>query len=208
MRKSSFYFKMAIIFWVIMMLGFSDNWLYDVDQPSNSNPIFIVHGLLAFSWFSLLVIQSGLVSSRKVKLHRSLGVYTFVVFLLLIPSSLAIYVEMLVSEGEIDPNGLGLLVLYLFAVLLILMAYKKRRKDLSSHKILMSFGSFLMLRPGIDRVFNKLVDVLPFLASIVLYVLTFFVFYYSYFKHRKKVEWYLVAGFIIWLLGAAYGYLI
>ena len=199
---------MSIIFWFIMMIGFSDNWLYDTGQPSNSDTIFIVHGLLAFSWFSLLVMQSGLINRQRIDLHKKIGVYSFVVFILLIPSSFAIYIEMLVEKGTIDPNGLGLLCLYIFAVILIFIAYKRRKTNLVDHKFLMLFGSFLMLRPGVDRVFNNLVDILPFIVSAILYFLTFLVFYYIFYRHRKKMEWPITTGFIIWFAGVVYGYLI
>jgi len=199
---------MAIIFWIIMMAGFSDNWLYDIGQPSNSDPVFIIHGILAFFWFTLLVVQSGFIKRQRVGLHKKLGVYAFIVYLLLIPSSLAIYVKMLVVNGTIDANGLGLLGLYIFAVILIFMAYRMRNSNIKDHKFFMLFGSFLMLRPGIDRVFNKFTEVLPFITAAVLYLLTFIVFYYIFIRYRKKMDWPIITGFIIWFMGVVFGYLI
>ena len=52
---------LSSLFWLTMVVGFSDNWLYDLDQPSNSAPHFLIHAGFAFLWFSALVVQCALV---------------------------------------------------------------------------------------------------------------------------------------------------
>lgn len=199
---------MAISFWLIMMIGFSDNWLYDTSQPSNSNPIFIIHGLIAFAWYSLLPIQTALIGRKNIGLHRKLGLISFIIFILLIPASLAIYLDLYLRTGSIDGNAMGLLLLYLFGVGLIIHAYRLRKKDLKEHKMLMIFGSFLLLRPAVDRVINKLIDVLPPAAIYASYLLIFLLFYYLFYRHKGKLSWYISTAFVIWFLGVIFGYMI
>lgn len=72
--KVSFYLLFAISLWLLMAIGFSDNWLFDRAQESNSQPKFLIHAFFAFWWFTLLVIQSGLIRAGNIKLHMRLGI--------------------------------------------------------------------------------------------------------------------------------------
>jgi len=73
MRKN-FYFIMSLVYWLLMMTGFSDNWLYDTSQESNFILKFQVHAFFAFSWFSILIAQTGLIRKNNFKTHKKLGI--------------------------------------------------------------------------------------------------------------------------------------
>lgn len=98
-----------------MVVGFADNWLYDVDQPSNSVPRFIVHGVLAFLWFTIVVVQTGLIGKGKVSLHQQVGLFGFVVFICLVVSTSYIYLVKYL-DGRFGPLSLMVSSQLVFAV--------------------------------------------------------------------------------------------
>ncbi len=71
-----FYFGMALLLGAIVVYGFShtvgDSLIHpDVAPP----PIFYVHAIVFASWVVLFIVQSGLVRSASVRLHRRLGTF-------------------------------------------------------------------------------------------------------------------------------------
>jgi hypothetical protein len=69
-----FYFGMALLLAGIVVYGFShtvgDSLIHpDVPPP----PIFYVHAIVFASWVVLFVVQSGLIRTANVMLHRRLG---------------------------------------------------------------------------------------------------------------------------------------
>ena len=186
------------------MIGFTDNWLYDVGQKSNSNPIFVSHGLIAFAWFSLLVLQTGLISKNRINLHKKFGIGGIIIFFLLFVSNVIILVVKLSATGQIDPDSTASFVLFALATVLIIIGFKHRKVNPESHKLYMLFGSFLMMRPAIDRVFNKVTDLVPFILMSILYAITYLLFFYLFYRYRGKLEWYMTLGLVLWLSGAIY----
>lgn len=186
------------------MVGFSDNWLYNVGQKSNSNPIFVSHGLIAFAWFSLLVIQTGLIKNKKTKMHMKFGISGIIIFTLLFLSNVIILIDKLISVGKVDADSLASFVLFALATVLIFQGFKERRINSEKHKMYILFGSFLMMRPAIDRVFNKVIDYIPFILMILLYLITYLLFFYLFYRHKGKFEWYMGLGLFLWLVGAVY----
>ena len=61
-------FLFALTLW-----SFSDNLVWNVGQPSNSDPKFIVHGLFSLGWMAVLFTQAFLINPRSVSLHRQVG---------------------------------------------------------------------------------------------------------------------------------------
>ena len=75
-----FFFLFALSLWLLMAIGFSDNWLFDTSQESNSQPKFLIHAFFSFCWFSLLLVQTGLVRAGNTRLHMRLGLIGVAVY--------------------------------------------------------------------------------------------------------------------------------
>ncbi|HOX81525.1 MAG TPA: hypothetical protein PLJ60_05120 [Chryseolinea sp.] len=196
MRKN-FFFSMSIIYWLFMMIGFSDNWLYDTNQASNFIFKFQVHAFFAFSWFSLLVVQTGLIRKANYKLHQQIGITGMVIFVGLILSTGYLYLSRYLELGYMAPLSKMVFSQYLFAIVLIVIGFAKRKTDTLAHKTNIIFGSFMLMQPAIDRMVGHLFDDVFVIVWLAVYFILFGLFIWYY----KKIKWQFAAGFTIWLAG-------
>ena len=189
MRKY-FYITLSSLLWIVMAIGFSDNWLTNINQPSNSEPKFLIHAVFAFSWFTLLVVQNGLIKKENIKAHIKTGKIGFLVFLGFLLSTLPLYLK------EFEPLSIMVFSQLVLAIVLIGLAYRFRKKNPDLQKTNIMFGSFLLIQPAWDRAVGHL------FGSIGLeWILFFLIIYGLFIWHDKKVRWQYVLGFIIWALG-------
>jgi Na+-dependent bicarbonate transporter superfamily len=73
-----FYFWMSLLIGAIVVYGFS----HTIDKnlmhpPTPRPPILYVHGALFTGWLAFLILQSGLVRTRNVAVHKKLGWFGF-----------------------------------------------------------------------------------------------------------------------------------
>lgn len=195
MRKQ-FYFLISLLFWLFMVVGFADNWLYDVDQPSNSVPRFIVHGGVAFLWFTIVVVQTGLIGKGKVSLHQQVGLFGFLVFICLVVSSSYIYLVKYL-DGRFGPLSLMVSSQLVFAVFLTARAYHQRRLDPMEHKICMIFANLWLIQPAMDRWVDHLFPD----NFLLVWLGTYLVLFVAFIWYFRRVPWQLWIGVAIWLAG-------
>ena len=87
------YFSIVSVLMLFLgVVAFSDNLFTDIGQPSNRDPKFIVHGVFGLTWYVLLATQANLVRVRNLRLHRRLGIATFVVAIGVTLSTLYLFV--------------------------------------------------------------------------------------------------------------------
>ena len=120
---------MSLVFWLLMVIGFSDNWLFDVGQESNSDPKYLIHAFFAFSWFTLLVIQAGLIRRKRVKIHMALGIAGVIVYAGLFVATSYIYLSRLLSEGSPEPLAMLNMAMFVFVTILIVKGLLIRKQD-------------------------------------------------------------------------------
>ncbi|WP_296701441.1 hypothetical protein [Algoriphagus sp.] len=208
--RNDFYFFMGLVFWLIMMIGFSDNWLFDVGQPSNSIPRLIIHGLFAFLWYSLFLIQAGLIRKRKIGLHRKLGIVGIFIFAGMTLSTGYLFLAMYLRNGDLNPLSYMTSSQWVFGVVLVVIAYLKRRSDTRSHKMNMLFANLWFIQAAMDRFVERFI---PSLDSGYpdFYIPVWFLFYGILFAtliwYYKKIPWQLSIGFIIWTAGFIYAFI-
>ena len=112
-----------------MAIGFSDNWLFDVQQESNSDPRFLIHAFFAFCWYSLLVAQASLIASNRVSTHMSLGIAGMVAYAGFFLATSYIYVDLTLTGGPPGPLRILNIASFIFATVLITQAFVVRRKN-------------------------------------------------------------------------------
>ncbi|HEY5810584.1 MAG TPA: hypothetical protein VIT67_21625 [Povalibacter sp.] len=140
----------------LSLAAFSDNLLTDVGQPSNSDPKFIIHGLFGLAWYVLLAAQANLVRVRNVKLHKKLGIATFIVAIGVTLSTL--YIFIVVWKGwshmaaEVRANRL-----FLPGYATCLLLAWLRRVQADWHKRLIFTATFFMLGPVLSRAYDPLI---------------------------------------------------
>jgi hypothetical protein len=147
--------------------GFSDNLFWRVEQPSNSDPKFIVHGLSCLAWMIVFFTQASLVGRGNVTLHRRLGVAAFSVAIAVTLSTTWLFVAVWKGWSTMPIYAqANRLLLPTFAAC-VLLAYVNRR-DRERHKRYLLIGTLCMLEPVLSRAFDPLDPILrDYPAAIV-----------------------------------------
>ena len=92
MRK--YYFSVvSILVLLLSLLAFSDNLITDVGQESNSDPKFVIHGLILFLWMFIFVIQTSLIRKDNVEAHQKVGIAGMIVAIGVVLSTFYIYIS-------------------------------------------------------------------------------------------------------------------
>ena len=190
--RAKFFLTFSIILWLLMAIGFSDNWLFDTCQESNSEVKFLVHAFFAFSWFTLLVVQSGLIRNKNFTLHMSLGFLGMVIYFFL-----TITIWNLYYENFIEKNDWMRLVkpLEAFSVVLVTLGFLNRKKNANNHKEYIMFGTFCLIGPALDRTVFHLFG--PEYMTWPMFILYFGLFS-LFIWYKRRFTWYMGLWVIFW----------
>ncbi|MGI8735589.1 MAG: hypothetical protein ACR2LM_20085 [Pyrinomonadaceae bacterium] len=152
-----FFTAMSIAAAITVFAGFAPTYfLKSAFRAPALSPLLHVHGLLFTSWILLFVIQTSLISARRIDIHRRLG----------IPGGLLASAMLVVGyfaaigaaqRGASPPGGPPPLVflaiplgdLVVFALLVGTGLYFKRRAQI--HKRLLLLATISLLTPAIAR---------------------------------------------------------
>jgi hypothetical protein len=158
--EHAFFVTMTVAMSATVLVGFARSFflrpLFPA-WPSPGEPIFYVHGAVFASWFALLVAQTSLVATGRLRLHRRLGV---------LGAAIAAAMVALGTVGGLiaahRPTGfvgipvppLVFLVVPIFDMAtfaaLIVLAIRKRG-DPQSHKRLVLIASINLLTAAVAR---------------------------------------------------------
>ena len=126
-----------------------------------------VHALLMISWFVLFFTQLRLSATRRIALHRRLGVFGGVLAGLMVAVGFMVArraaARDLAIPGDLEFLGFLLYALLMFSVLVALALLLRRRKD--CHQRLMLFSCVSMVGPGVARIPLENVPVLSVLKT-------------------------------------------
>jgi hypothetical protein len=167
--RSPFYVGFAIVLLLIVVAGFSPTFFLNAFMAKRDLPPHVIlHGVVATSWFVLLIVQTALVANRRTKLHKSLGLAAGIVAASAFTSTVvaAIFVFPRAAQAGIDHDTLAgmfgmtraaqvthdTLAVTGFAVL-VSFAYALRRRT-ETHKRLMLFASMALSGAAIPRLFG------------------------------------------------------
>ncbi len=75
-RERRFYTGMAIAFLMIVFVGFAPSYYLKpyFGTPPPLTPLLHFHGLVFSSWIVLLLVQTLLIATNRITLHRRLGI--------------------------------------------------------------------------------------------------------------------------------------
>jgi hypothetical protein len=178
-----FFSGMALLILVTVFLGFARTYylagLFRAPLPSL---IVHFHGAAFSCWIFLLLMQTWLIATRRVHIHRRLGIAGFTLACLMVV--LGVWVNnRALTRGGVPPDAdgaaiylLGFALLLIFAVVVIFAFHS--RSNPAAHKRLILVATVALLPPAIIRLPFAFVSVAlarptwlsyPFLLMLVLY---------------------------------------
>jgi len=151
-----FFGGMAILLCAVVIIGFSPTYfrvgMFRAPLPS---PILHVHGAAFTLWMVLFLVQSALISARRVSWHRSLGIIAFCLPPVMIVLGLIAAIDALhrgVMIGPLDPAvslSIPLLGISWFTVVIYASWRARRRPD--AHKRLILLATIALVDAALGR---------------------------------------------------------
>lgn len=190
--KKDYFFVASIFLLLFSVIGFSDNLFFDVKQPSNSDPKFIVHGIFMFAWFIILTIQTNFIRKGNYKAHMRWGAAGMIAAAGTVITTF--YVFAMVYKGwdampfYVKANRFLMLSFALY----VWLGYKNR-KNPALHKRFLFLGTFFLLEPILSRFpLDMLSDnaFYIFMFSIWnMFFLSFFAYDWKSLKKIHRITW-------------------
>lgn len=153
MKKTAypkFFFYLNLIILILVSLGFALNALTNPQSLPPAKPIIWIHGAIMFLWYLWIVIQSGLVQRKKIKLHQTLGFASILLALGILVSGLAMTV---VHYDRPDAQlfaTINTFIVINFSILYALALIYKTKPEF--HKRFMTLASIAAMFPGLGRI--------------------------------------------------------
>lgn len=156
-RERIFYSGMAVLIVITVFSGFARTfYLRPYFQTQPLIPLLIIHGTIFTSWLALLLTQTTLVATKRIQVHRRLGIAggVLAVLMLLIGTITAIIRAKVIDIPPGSPPPLTFLTIPLgdmlvFGILVGAAFYFRRKLD--THKRLMLLATIGILPAAVAR---------------------------------------------------------
>jgi hypothetical protein len=161
--ERKFYSRMAIFLVVVVFLGFAPSFYlrgivppYPRPNPTLP-PAVMFHGLMFTLWMALLVVQTQLVSTRRVETHMKLGTAAMLIAISLLPVMYLTAVWAVARESHppftdaLNWTAIPLAVIPGFAFL-IYEAWRRRREAQWHKRLMLSASILFVAGPGFSRI--------------------------------------------------------
>lgn len=159
-----FFSSMAVAMALVCFVGFAPSYYLKTHFGTPQlKPLLHLHGLVFTMWMVLMVVQTSLISTAKVQLHRKLGVASIGLVVLMVLTGLAVTYGRgtTLTPGMPHEMILGFLAIPTVALLtfptLIGVALYLRR-NAAAHKRLMVIATTVFLSAAVHRLLMWLVD--------------------------------------------------
>ncbi len=171
-RERLFYTGMAAAFLITVFAGFARTYYLRSYYGSQTlSPLLHLHGVIFTSWLVILLTQTVLVATNRIRVHRRLGVASAVIatLMILVGTATAIIRAKIIAVPPGTASPLAFLTIplgdmFVFAILVGTGFYFRRRADV--HKRLMLLATIAILPAAIAR--------LPFAFIMEMGPLAFF----------------------------------
>ena len=160
-RDRAFFLAMAGIAWVAILAGFGPE-LYGQARGGSPFPsaIVLVHGAAFFGWLGLFTAQVWLIRSKRVALHRKLGVAGAIMVPLMVLLGLEANVvaqRAHFAAGESQLNFMIVPITDMINFASLAGAGLLLRKRSAAHKRLLLLATICILDAGFGRIVRRLV---------------------------------------------------
>ena len=172
-RSGGFFHVMAWILALMVLAGFALFNLLMPEQASPLRPALIVHALVFFGWYVVLIIQTRLIAQRNYARHKQLGTASIALATALVVMGTIITREAYLRAGwSIAGMSPQSSVMFPFTdILFFSAAYGlaiANRGNAHAHKRLMLAAGLVMLDPALARFFGALALPPPLISAVEL----------------------------------------
>ncbi len=172
-RADGFFQLLAWILALLVVAGFGALQLFAPEMAVPMRPTVVLHGLIFFGWFALLIVQPRLIAQGNYARHKQIGQLSMGLAIALVIMGVFITREAYLRPGwSIAGMGPQSSIMFpftdlVFFSLLYWLAYVKRT-EAQAHKRLMLFAGIVMLDPALARLFAALDLPPPFITAVEL----------------------------------------
>ncbi len=201
-----FFSSMAVLMLGIVLVGFARTYfLAGMFRAHLPSPIIHIHGALFSAWILLFIVQTSLVASGNVAIHRKLGLWTFGLACLMVVIGLAAATNSLSRNFQVP--GLDPLTFYAIPIFdivifagLIFFGYRERFSA-AAHKRLLLLATIALMdaptgRPPFAAITNH-----PYLGGFFMWILVAMLMTYDLWSIRKIHPATLWGGLWLVILG-------
>lgn len=197
-----FFSAMPLVMLAMVLYGFARTYfLAGMVTAPLPNKLIHVHGAAFSTWMVLLIVQTGLISTRHVKWHMKLGIFGFGLAAAMVVLGLLASVDAL-RRGS-GPLGLDPQTFFVIPVtdvlifsVLVFSAYRLRRNH-EAHKRLITIGTIALMDAAIGRWPIAVLQKHPPTQDLVILALLLMVVFYDLFSLHRVSKFTLWAGLLV-----------
>jgi hypothetical protein len=171
-----FFTAMALAMLAIAAAGFLPSMVQTAGRRAPLSPLVAAHGFLFFTWLVIFLVQSRLIATGHVALHRKVGAAAGFVLALMVPLSYVATVAMvrrgfdLSGDLRIDSDPLFESIfqfgdLTLFTVLAVSAIAYRRHADI--HKRLMLFANLSLMGAPLAHLIGHIPRLFPLIGLLI-----------------------------------------
>lgn len=179
-----FFTGMALAMLATSTVGFMPSLMQAAGRREPISPLAAAHGIVFFVWLLIFLVQTSLVASRYVTLHRKLGLASVFVLALMIPLAYTTTVAMvrrgfdLSGDLKIDHDPLYESIfpfsnILIFSVLALAALAYRRRPEI--HKRLMLFANIELMPAPLAHLIGHTPRLASLPAAIIMIPISMFV---------------------------------
>jgi hypothetical protein len=162
-----FYFSMSLLIAAVVIYGFSHTVGQNLIHPREPRPLLLyIHAAVFSSWLLFFILQSALIRTHRVKLHRTLGWFGAALGVAIIVFGVAISITMARFNGNVlhQPYAEAFMAIPLWDITCFTITFSLAilwRKKPEFHRRLILIASCALTAAGWGRI--------PLLPNIVFY---------------------------------------
>ncbi len=157
-RTKTFFLTMGWLFLLVAVIGFGPSFIFLLIQGDFDHPTHVyIHALFTFGWLILFIVQASLIGSRRLSLHKKLGIASTGLFVALMLSAISVSINGLLKplppriEHLIDNIFFLQLCVFVLAPTFFVLALKERHKRPEHHKRYMYLLTFFLIEAAASR---------------------------------------------------------
>ena len=151
----NFFLLMVMTIWLGVLMGFVPEIVHHIQQGHPPEPTIVrIHGTVFVTWLCLLTVQVLLIRSKRLDLHRRLGVVGFYLYPAVVVLGLAASVVVdrrYFGTPDFDPGFLSIQLADMLSFAVLAGAALWLRKTPSAHKRLMLLATIFICDAGFAR---------------------------------------------------------